>query len=69
MVVVYPNQVAILNVLSNGLREHAIRQFIGLPGFVIEGDLTRMVVEQRPKNRICQASAEDLRRGVTILPT
>lgn len=48
----HPNQVAILDFLGDGLGEQAIGFLVGLPGGLVESDLTGVVVEQRPEDGV-----------------
>jgi len=52
MVVMNPNKVTILHVLDNGLGEEAVDFLICGPGGLVECDLTRVVMEKRPEDRV-----------------
>jgi hypothetical protein len=52
VVIMHPNQIAILNFFRDGPRKKSVRFLIGIPGRLIEGYFTGMVVEKRPENRI-----------------
>lgn len=67
VIVVDPNQVTILNVLRDGPGKDAIGLNVGIPGRFVEGDLTGMVVEERPQNRVFNWSTVFLR--TRCLPT
>lgn len=45
VVVVNPNKVTILHIFGNRLGEHTIRLGVGIPGRLLEGDLTGVIVE------------------------
>jgi phenylpyruvate tautomerase PptA (4-oxalocrotonate tautomerase family) len=45
VVVVNPDQVSILHFLADGLCEQTIGFFVGLPGRLVEGDFTGVVME------------------------
>jgi hypothetical protein len=45
-----PDQIAILDLLRNGLREEAVRFLVCFPCPLVKGDLTGMIVEERPEN-------------------
>ena len=52
MVVVDPNKVTVLNIFDNGLVEEAVDFLICGPGGLVECDLTRVVMEKRPEDRV-----------------
>ena len=56
VVVVDPNEVVVLYVLCDCLGKEAVGFAVGVPCRFIERNLTRMVVEQRPENRVCGQS-------------
>lgn len=60
MIVVDPNQIAILNVLDNGLGKKAVDFLVSDPGGFVKGDFTGVVVEQRPEDGIynCQRNLD-----------
>jgi hypothetical protein len=53
MIVMYPNEVIVLNISSDSFCKEAIRFSVGIPCRLIKGNFSRMVMEKRPKNRIC----------------
>ena len=53
VVVVDPDQVAILDFASYRSSKKPVRFFVRVPCRFVEGDLTRMVVEERPEDGIC----------------
>ena len=55
VVIVHPNQITILYVLSHGLREKAIDFLVCSPCRLVESDLTGVVMEEGPEDRICEA--------------
>lgn len=55
-----PNKIAVLNVVDDGLGEKAVDFLVGSPGGLVKGDLTRVVMEERPKNGVCSLSACDI---------
>lgn len=48
----HPNQVAILYFLRDSLCEKTVRFLVSFPGGLVEGDLARVVMEQRPENGV-----------------
>lgn len=52
MIVMDPDQVAILDFFRDRLSEKAVRLFVRLPRGFIEGNFAGVIVEQRPKDRI-----------------
>ena len=52
VIVVNPNEVPILYLTGNCLGEKAVGFLVGIPSRFVEGDLARVVVKERPKNRI-----------------
>lgn len=48
VVVVDPDEVAVLDVFDDGLGEEAVDFLVGAPGGLVEGDLTGMIVEEGP---------------------
>lgn len=52
VIVMYPDQITITYFLRHRLCEQSIGFLVGLPGGFVKGDFTRMVVEQRPQDRI-----------------
>lgn len=50
----HPDQIAILDFLGNGLGEKAVRFLVCFPGGFVKCDLTRVVVKQRPEDRVCK---------------
>lgn len=53
VVIMDPDEIAVLNVLDDGFGEKTVDFLVGGPGGLVKGDLTRMVVEKRPKDRVC----------------
>lgn len=45
----HPDQISILDFFGNSLGEQAVGFFVGAPCGLVEGDLTGVVVEERPK--------------------
>jgi hypothetical protein len=56
VVVVHPHHVVVLHVLCDSLCEQAVGLCVGVPGRLVERDLTRVVVEQRPHDGVCVLS-------------
>lgn len=52
MIIVYPYKVIVLNIFGYSFGEELIGGFVSLPSLFVECDLTRMIVEQGPKDRI-----------------
>jgi hypothetical protein len=50
MVVVDPNQIVVLHVLCDLLCEQTVGFLVGIPGGLVEGDLTRVVMEEGPED-------------------
>jgi len=50
MVVVNPDQIVVLYILCDLLCEQTIGFLVGIPGRLVEGDLTRVVVEEGPED-------------------
>lgn len=56
MVIVYPDQIAILHILGNGLREEFVRLSVRVPGIFRKRYLARMIMEQWPENGVFYVS-------------
>lgn len=54
MVVVNPDQIAILNVLDDSLGKQAVDFAVSGPCALVKCDFTGVVVEKRPENRVCE---------------
>lgn len=54
MVVVHPDHVAVLHVFDHGLGEEAVDLAVGGPGGLVEGDFSWVVVEEWPKDGVCE---------------
>jgi hypothetical protein len=54
VVVVYPHQVVVLDILGDRLCEQAVGLHVALPCGLVKGDLTGVVVEQGPHDSVCQ---------------
>lgn len=52
VIVVYPNQISILNFLRDSFGEQAVGFFICVPCRFIKRDFSGMVMKERPKDRI-----------------
>jgi len=50
MVVVDPDQIVVLYVLCDLLCEKAVGLLVGIPCGLVKGDLTGVVVEERPED-------------------
>lgn len=55
VVVVYPYHVVVLYILCDGLCEQAVGLGVCVPSRLVEGNLTRVVVEERPHDFVCNA--------------
>ena len=53
MVVMDPDHVIVIDICCNCFRKKAVRFSVRVPGGLVEGDFTRMVMEERPKNGVC----------------
>ena len=53
VVVVDPDHIVVLDIFCNSLCEEAIGLCVSLPCGLVEGDLTRVVMEKRPHDGIC----------------
>jgi hypothetical protein len=68
VVVVYPDQVIVLDVSSNGLCEQLVCFCICGPCRLVEGNLTGMVVEERPEDRVLiMLATEPIMRGLAMV--
>lgn len=47
-----PYEVSVLDILRDGFGKEEVGFAVSPPSVLIEGDLARMVVEERPKDRI-----------------
>lgn len=54
MVVMNPDQIVVLHILGYRVGKDLVGGLICFPCILIERDLTRMVVEEWPKNLICR---------------
>jgi hypothetical protein len=52
VVIVDPDEVAVLDIVDDRLGKEAVHLLIGGPGRFIEGDFARMVVEERPEDGV-----------------
>jgi hypothetical protein len=50
----HPDQISILDFLGNGLGEKAICLLVCFPSGFVKCDLTRVIVKQRPEDRVCK---------------
>ena len=50
VIVVHPDQVAILDIVDDSLGEEPVDFLVGGPGGLVESDLTGVVVKKRPEN-------------------
>lgn len=48
VVIVDPDEIVVLHVCGNSLGEEAVGLGVCIPGRLVEGDLTRVVMEKRP---------------------
>ena len=55
VVVVHPDQVAVLDVLDDRLGEEAVDFLVCGPSCLVKCDLTRVVMEERPEDGICES--------------
>lgn len=53
VVIVDPDEVTVLDIVDDGLREEAVHFLVGCPSGLVEGDLAWVVVEERPQNGVC----------------
>lgn len=53
VVIVYPDHVVILYVLGDSLCEQTVGFGVCIPSGLVEGDLTGVVVEERPHDFVC----------------
>lgn len=59
MVIVYPDQIIVLDILCDFFCEQAVGLAVGIPCRLVEGNLTGVVVEERPEDRVyCAMSAQ-----------
>ena len=63
MVVVDPDQIVVLYVLCDLLCEQAVGLLVGIPCGLVEGDLTRVVVEEGPEDGVCRAAVSIGKNG------
>lgn len=63
VVVVDPNHVAILHILDDCLGEQPVNLLIGRPRRFVKSDLSRVVVEKWPEDRVCDGAARLLLAG------
>lgn len=52
VVIVDPNEVAILDILDHLLGEQTVDLLVGFPGGLVKCDLAGVVMEKRPENRV-----------------
>lgn len=48
-----PDKIAVLDFRGNSAGKETIGFLVSIPGRLVEGDLARMVVEQRPHDGVC----------------
>ena len=53
VVIVHPDHVVVLYVLCDGLCEQAVGLGVGVPSGLVEGNLTGVVMEERPHDLVC----------------
>ena len=51
-VIVHPNEITILHVLGNGLSEDLVGLVVSVPGSLVKGNFSRVIVEERPEDGI-----------------
>jgi hypothetical protein len=56
MIVVNPYHVIVFNVLRDSARKESVGFGVGFPGVFVECYVVRMVVKQRPEDRVCNRS-------------
>ena len=54
VIIVDPDHISVLDILDNLLCEQAVDLAVSSPGGLVEGDLTGVVVEERPEDGICR---------------
>lgn len=54
VVIVDPDHISVLDILDNLLCEQAVDLAVSSPGGLVEGDLTGVVVEEGPEDRVCE---------------
>jgi hypothetical protein len=54
VIVMHPDQIAILDFLGNGLGEKAIGLLVCFPGGLVKCNLTWVIMKQRPEDRVCR---------------
>ena len=52
MIIVHPDQIAILDILDDGLGKQPIGFSVCVPGHLVKGNLPGMVVEEWPQGRV-----------------
>lgn len=52
MVIVDPDQIAILNILDDGLGEEAVDLLVCGPSRLVEGNLTGVIMEEGPEDGV-----------------
>jgi hypothetical protein len=57
VVVMDPDQIIVLDIFGNCPRKQAIGLVVCIPSGFIEGDFARVVVEERPEDRVCVHSS------------
>jgi hypothetical protein len=65
VIVVNPDQVAVLHILDNGLGEQPVDFSVRAPRRLVEGDLARVIMEQGPKDGVCHTSINTKRTIAT----
>jgi hypothetical protein len=66
VVVVHPDHVVVLHVLRDRLGEQAVGLHVCLPGRLVEGNLTGVVVEERPHDGICECVSRLQLLGISL---
>lgn len=74
VIIMHPDQVAILNFLRNRFGEKTVGLLVCFPGGLVKGNLTGMVMEEGPENGVCeqwisvskQAPSARINEGATI---
>jgi hypothetical protein len=58
VVIMHPNEVAVLDIPRNGLSKEPVCLLVSVPSVFGEGDFARMIVKEGPKNGVYRALAE-----------
>jgi hypothetical protein len=62
MIIMNPDQISVLNILDDGFCKKAVDFLVCCPGRLVEGNLTGVIMEKRPEDRVCKVCSLEFSR-------